>query len=127
MSDILEFMNSTAFIKTVILTGVAILLLIGLYGIMKKKNIIKIIMCIGIMETAVNIFFIALVYNTKDTAPLFTDGKSFETMADPIPQALVLTAIVIGVAVLALGLTLAVKYYNLTGRTNISKMNDLKR
>jgi multisubunit Na+/H+ antiporter MnhC subunit len=127
MQEILDFLNSPEFMKWVIYGGISILIAIGLFGIMKKKNIIKIIMAISILETAVNMLLISIVYESDKTAPIFTNGKEASQMVDPVPQALVLTAIVIGVAVLALGLSIAVKYYKLTGISNISKMRSLKK
>jgi len=47
-------------------------------------------------------------------------------MNDPIPHAMILTAIVIGMAVLALGVSFAIEYYKLTGKTNIDEMTSLR-
>lgn len=127
MQEFLEFMDSPEVLKIIFFSGITALFVIGIFGLMKKKNIIKMIMCISIVEMAINLLLIALVYQGGKTAPIFTDGKTAESMIDPIPQALVLTAIVIGVAVLALGLSFAVKYYKLTGKTNISTMKELRR
>ncbi len=125
INEFLDFLNSSVFVKYVILVGIGALFVIGMFGIMKKKNIIKIVMGIGIVETAINLLFIVLSYESNKTAPIFTDGVKASSMADPIPQAMVLTSIVIGVAVMSLGLTMAVRYYKITGKTNISKMNEL--
>ncbi len=127
MQEILDFLDSPEVLKIIFFSGITALIIIGIFGLMKKKNIIKMIMCISIIETAINLLLIAIVFQKDKTAPIFTDGKTAESMVDPIPQALVLTAIVIGVAVLALGLSFAVKYYKLTGKTNISKMKELRR
>jgi multicomponent Na+:H+ antiporter subunit C len=127
MQEILDFLDSPEVLKIIFFSGITALIIIGIFGLMKKKNIIKMIMCISIIETAINLLLIAIIFQKDKTAPIFTDGKTAESMVDPIPQALVLTAIVIGVAVLALGLSFAVKYYKLTGKTNISKMKELRR
>ena len=126
MTEILNFLDSPNFIKAVLYGGIGILFLIGLFGLMKKKNIIKMIICIGIMEMSVNLFLISIVFNITGSAPIITDDLKLN-MIDPIPHALVLTAIVIGIAVLALGLSFAIKYFELSNNTNISKMNELRK
>jgi len=79
----------------------------------------------GILDTGVNLFLISVGYITKGTAPIFSrPGLNSEDMVDPIPQALVLTAIVIGVAVLALALSLAIKLYQHHDTLNLRKIKD---
>jgi len=103
------------------------LVLTGLYIIMVKKNLIKVILGISILETGVNVFLISLGYQENGTAPIFSRiGLSANRMTDPVPQALVLTAIVIGLAVLALALTLAIRAYRYFGTLNLMKIKDQK-
>jgi len=99
------------------------LILIGLYIILVKRNLIKVIVGLGIVDTGVNLFLISVGYITKGTAPIFSrPGIDSEDMVDPVPQALVLTAIVIGVAVLALALSLAIRLYQHYGTLNLRKI-----
>jgi multicomponent Na+:H+ antiporter subunit C len=101
------------------------LILIGLYIILVKRNLIKVIIGLGILDTGVNLFLISVGYITKGTAPIFSESDiEAENMVDPIPQALVLTAIVIGVAVLALALSLAIRLYQHYGTLNLRKIKD---
>jgi multicomponent Na+:H+ antiporter subunit C len=101
------------------------LILIGLYIILVKRNLIKVIIGLGILDTGVNLFLISVGYITKGTAPIFSGSDiEAENMVDPIPQALVLTAIVIGVAVLALALSLAIRLYQHYGTLNLRKIKD---
>jgi len=99
------------------------LIFIGLYVILTKHNLIKVIIGLGILDTGVNLFLISVGYITEGTAPIFS-GPDIDTehMVDPVPQALVLTAIVIGVAVLALALSLAIRLYQHYGTLNLRKM-----
>ena len=101
------------------------LLLVGLYIILVKHNLIKVIIGLSILDTGVNLFLISVGYITKGTAPIFS-GSDMEAkqMVDPVPQALVLTAIVIGVAVLALALSLAIKLYQHYGTLNLRKIRE---
>lgn len=88
------------------------LIFIGLLTILVKHNLIKVIIGLSILDTGINLFLISVGYINRGTAPIFSrEGIDPEHMVDPVPQALVLTAIVIGVAVLALALALAVKLY----------------
>jgi multicomponent Na+:H+ antiporter subunit C len=103
------------------------LILIGLYIILAKHNLIKVIVGLGILDTGVNLFLISIGYITKGTAPIFSrTGIGPEHMVDPVPQALVLTAIVIGVAVLALALSLAIRLYQRYGTLNLRKIREQK-
>ena len=101
------------------------LILIGLHIILIKRNLIKVIIGLGILDTGVNLFLISIGYITKGTAPIFSrPGIDSENMVDPVPQALVLTAIVIGVAVLALALSLAIRLYQHYGTLNLRKIRE---
>jgi multicomponent Na+:H+ antiporter subunit C len=103
------------------------LILIGLYIMLIKKNLIKIIIGLSIIDTGVNILLISVGYLKEGTAPIFSRESLLSSrMVDPVPQALVLTAIVIGVAILALALTLAIVLYRHYGTLNVRKIRDLK-
>jgi multicomponent Na+:H+ antiporter subunit C len=101
------------------------LIFIGLYIILVKRNLIKIIIGLGILDTGVNLFLISIGYITNGTAPVFSrPGIEAGNMVDPVPQALVLTAIVIGVAVLALALSLAIRLYQHYGTLDMRKVKE---
>jgi len=103
------------------------LIFVGLYIILVKRNLIKVIVGLGILDTGVNLFLISVGYISKGTAPIFSrPGIDSERMVDPIPQALVLTAIVIGIAVLALALSLAIRLYQHYGTLNLRKIREQK-
>jgi multicomponent Na+:H+ antiporter subunit C len=103
------------------------LIFVGLFIMLVKRNLIKVIIGLAILDTGVNLFLISVGYIAKGTAPIFTGPEeSVQPMVDPIPQALVLTAIVIGVAVLALALALAVRLYHHYGTLNLRKITEQK-
>lgn len=103
------------------------LILIGLLVILVKRNLIKIIIGLSILDTGVNLFLISVGYLASGTAPIFSrEGIDSGSMVDPVPQALVLTAIVIGVAVLALALGLAVRLYQKYGTLDMRKVKELR-
>ena len=80
----------------------------GFYGLITSKNIIKSIIFIGLMEMAVIMFMISIGFSDGMKPPI---GENPENAADPLPQALLLTAIVIGIAVTAVNITFFVSLY----------------
>ncbi len=80
------------------------LFFIGLYGAMTQRNIIKTVMSVGIMDLAAVVFF--MLANYQDGAGPPISGTPVDRMADPVPQALMITAIVIGVSVVAMCLAM---------------------
>jgi multicomponent Na+:H+ antiporter subunit C len=103
------------------------LVLIGLYIVLVKSNLIKVIIGINLIDTGVNLFLVSIGYIRMGTAPIFSQaGAAGGQMVDPVPQALVLTAIVIGVSVVALGLSIAIRLYGHYGTLDLSKIRELK-
>ncbi len=103
-----------------------VLFCVGLYGVLRKRNIIKIIVSIGIMEYAVNLFFILVGYRLNGRAPIYSLDQAIVNLVDPLPQALVLTSIVIGLATTALLVGLALRIYEKYGTFDITKIRELK-
>lgn len=90
-----------------------LLLLIGLWGMLTQKNLIKMIIGFSIMDTGLHVVMVSLGYIEGKTAPILDKAVdrayAAAEVVDPIPQALVLTAIVIGLAVTALLLAYVVR------------------
>jgi len=109
---------------------VVVTILIGLYTVLFKRNLIKIVIGISIIENGVNLFLITLGYRQGGVAPIYTsfpgEVTSASQMVLPIPQALTLTSIVIGVAVLALMLSLVMYIYRHYGTLDVRKIRRLK-
>ena len=109
---------------------VFLLFMIGLYGVVAKKNIIKMVMGLVIMEYAINLFIVMLGYRNNGVAPIIektTDTATFMTQCvDPLPQAMVLTSIVIGLGILALMVGISIRLYERYGTFDITKMKRLK-
>jgi len=102
------------------------LFLIGLYGVIAKRNLIKIVIGIALMEYSVNLFLILIGYVRGGTAPILTEGLGQKVFVDPLPQAMVLTAIVIGLATTALLLAIAIRIYKKYGTFDIREIKNLK-
>jgi multicomponent Na+:H+ antiporter subunit C len=107
--------------------GCFALVLIGFYIVLVKSNLIKVIIGINLIDTGVNLFLVSIGYIRMGTAPIFSRAETAAgQMVDPVPQALVLTAIVIGVSVVALALSVAVRLYEHYGTLDLSKIGELK-
>ena len=79
------------------------------------------------IHTNINLFLISIGYIRSGTAPIFSKiNIEIARMVDPVPQALVLTAIVVGVVVLALALSLAIRLYQHYGTFNLRKIKEMK-
>lgn len=83
------------------------LMMIGFYVVIASSNLIKKIIGLNIFQTSVFILYISIGKVKGGAAPILTEGV--ETYANPLPQVLILTAIVVGVATTALGLALIVR------------------
>ena len=104
---------------------VVVLTLLGLAAMIFKKNLIKILMGLSLMESAVNLFLVATGYRQGGVAPIFTNVPDAH-MVLPTVQALTLTSIVIGVATSAMMLSFAMVIYKKYGTTDIQKIKKLK-
>ncbi len=128
MSDIFTYLNQKEVIDSIVLIGSMALFFVGLFGLLSQKHIIKIFISISIMEISIFLLFVGSTFVKGYTAPILGDGfEKFVGMNDPIPHAMILTAIVIGMAVFALGMSFAIEYYKLTGITDIDKMREMRR
>jgi multicomponent Na+:H+ antiporter subunit C len=110
---------------------------IGLYTVVMKPNLIKKLIGLNIMETSVYLFFIAMgdVRLGPTTDQWANDNfvrnvgaavSGTETMVNPVPSALILTAIVVSVSVTALALSVAIKLYQHYGTLDLRKMATLR-
>jgi len=114
-----------------------LLFMIGLYCAVVKKNMVKIVVGILIMEYAVNLFLIMLGFRADGIAPII-DRAQFDpetqqiaasfvnSSVDPLPQALVLTAIVISLGSLALMISICIRTYGKYGTFDITEIRRLK-
>ena len=83
------------------------LMMAGLYVVISRRNLIKKMVGLGIFQASVFIFYIAMGKVEGGTAPIIAEG--FTSYSNPLPHVLILTAIVVGVATLAVGLALIVR------------------
>ncbi|MDD3566918.1 MAG: sodium:proton antiporter [Bacteroidales bacterium] len=106
------------------------LLIIGVWGMLTQKNLIKIVIGFSLFTTGLNIAIVSIAYIKNSTAPILDKAvdraSAGNLVADPIPQALVLTSIVIGLGVTALMLTYVLRMYKEKKSLDINSYTDLK-
>lgn len=104
----MEGMNELAFVLGGINHWITVFLIMaGLYIIISRSNMIKKLVGLSIFQTSVYLLYISPGKIIGGTAPIISDA--FSIYANPLPHVLILTAIVVGVATLALGLALVVR------------------
>ena len=92
---------------------------IGFAGLITSKSVVKAIISTIIIEMAVVFFFLSIGFRNNIRPPI---GHDLTNVADPLPQALVLTAIIIGVAVTAVNLTMLIAIYRKLKTTEWDKL-----
>lgn len=90
-----------------------VIILIGIYGLCFSKNIIKSIICLNLTQTSVILLFLNLAYVKNGVPPILPANSS--SIVDPLPQALMITTIVIGASITALALMLSIKVFHYYG------------
>lgn len=107
-----------------------ILILLGLYGALTQRNVMHMIVAFTVADTGANIVIVAIGYLHGRSAPIIDSAVAAADAAvriiDPVPQALVLTAIVIGVGVTALMLAYVYKLYQKKRSLDIGQYTELK-
>ena len=104
------------------------LMLIGIWGLLSHKNIIRMIIGFSLVDTGIHMVMVAIGYVTGGTAPIINEavGKAaaLEKVVDPVPSALVLTAIVIGLGITAVMLSYAVRIHAKKNTLNIDELTE---
>jgi len=104
-----------------------LLVLIGIWGLLTQKNLIKIIIGFSLFDTGIHVIMVSIGYIKGKSAPILESAvDASNTVVDPVPQALVLTAIVIGLGITALMLAFVLKMYQKRKSLDINSFEDLK-
>jgi multicomponent Na+:H+ antiporter subunit C len=90
----------------------------GLY-LMLRRRLAQLIIGLSLLSNGSNILILSAAGVTRGKPPLISEGIAVEQYADPVPQSLILTAIVIGFGVLAFSLVLAHRVHHSTGSDDI--------
>lgn len=105
----------------------AVLLMIGMYAVMSRPNLIKKLLGMAIFQSAVFLLYITMDKVEGGTAPILREGVTDEIYSNPLPQVLILTAIVVGIATLALGLAIVVRIHEEYGTIEEDEIRRLDR
>ena len=99
------------------------LMVAGLYIVVARSNMIKTLVGLGIFQTSVYLLYLSPGKILGGSPPILTEG--IETYANPLPHVLILTAIVVGVATLSLGLALAVRIHEAYGTIEEDEITEI--
>jgi multicomponent Na+:H+ antiporter subunit C len=106
------------------------LILIGMWGMLTQRNLIRMIIGFSLTDTGIHMVMVSIGYVTGGTAPIINDAvpmaEAVNRVVDPVPSALVLTAIVIGLGVTAVMLAFAVRIYKARKTLNIDECTESK-
>lgn len=110
---------------------IAILLfVIGIYCLLYKRNLIKMVIGLEILTDGVHLFLISMGFRDNGIPPIYEKAMDFDwfvaNAVDPVPQVLVLTSIVIDICIVGLALSLSIYIYNKYGTLNPSKIRELR-
>jgi multicomponent Na+:H+ antiporter subunit C len=107
-----------------------LLILVGLYGVVVSRETLRIVISLAILEHGVNLLLLLIGYRDGGVVPIMDSGTTVTTFAglavDPLPQALVLTSIVIGLGVLALMVALCIRLYERYGTFDVTEIRRLR-
>ena len=103
-------------------TTALILFFIGLFGLISRRQMLVSILSIGIIDVSVVLFFLTMLAQAGDVAPIGVEHT--QGVADPLPQALMITAIVIGAAVTAISLVMVINLHHQYGTSDWKKAKD---
>jgi multisubunit Na+/H+ antiporter MnhC subunit len=117
-------------ISSIVLATGLMLILIGIWGMLTHRYILRIIIGFALMGTGSHIVIIAIGYVTSGTAPIIDSGLSLAEAptrsVDPVPSALAVTAIVIGFAVTGVMLAYAIRLYQAKKTLSIDAFTESK-
>jgi len=88
---------------------VVVLMMIGLYTLISRQNLVKKMMGLGVFQVSVIMLYVSMGKVKGGTAPIEIEGAGPDVYSNPVPHVLMLTAIVVGIATTALGLSLVVR------------------
>lgn len=105
----------------------AVLLMIGFYAVVARTNLIKKLMGLALFQAAVFLLYITMGKVSGGTAPILPEEASSALYSNPLPQVLILTAIVVGISTTALGLGIIVRIQELYGSIDEKDIQEIDR
>jgi len=114
----IEFLDHVNYI------GAACLFVVGLYTVIAHSNLIKKIIGINIMETSVFLLFVSIGFVRGAGPPVLSSGQTNGAFVNPLPSALILTGIVVGVAITVYGLSMVIQIHQEYGTIELDEIVD---
>ncbi|MDJ0779864.1 MAG: cation:proton antiporter subunit C [Gammaproteobacteria bacterium] len=105
----------------------AILLMTGFYAVVAKVNLIKKLIGLTLFQAAVFLLYISVGMVEGGDAPIFTADNADSLFSNPLPQVLILTAIVVGISTTALGLAIVVRINEVYGTIEEDEIQEIDR
>jgi multicomponent Na+:H+ antiporter subunit C len=105
----------------------AVVLMIGFYAVVAKVNLVKKLIGLSIFQAAVFLLYITMSKVSGGTAPIFQKEVADQLFSNPLPQVLILTAIVVGISTTALGLGIVVRIKEEYGSIEESEIQEIDR
>jgi multicomponent Na+:H+ antiporter subunit C len=102
------------------------LFFIGLFGIVRSRNLVHMAICVAIMQSSTYILLLSIGFRHGATAPIFYGISPKTPAVDPVVQALILTDVVVETVVLALLLAIAVQIHDCTGELDPNSIAEMK-
>jgi len=103
------------------------LAVIGLYGMASSRNLIHMVMCMCVFQSSVWLLLITVGFRREATAPVFDDVSPLMEGIDPVMQAITITDIVVGAAIIAILLAFSVHIYKRFGTLDPDELNAIKK
>ncbi|HKB85331.1 MAG TPA: sodium:proton antiporter [Ignavibacteriaceae bacterium] len=113
-------MNSIPYLVTIWL------FVIGLYGIVRSRNLIHLVNCLTVIQSSTCLLLIMIGYRTNAAAPVFKNLPEDAKAVDPVVQALTLTDVVVGAVVIALLLAIAIQAHKQFNTLDPHKLSAMK-
>ncbi len=119
-------MTAALLLEQINYIGAAALFVIGLYMVLVYPNLVKKIIGINIMETAVFLFFVTVGFVHDARAPIISFGEPALVYVNPLPSALILTGIVVAVSITVFALSLVIGVYGAYGTIELDEILEIR-
>jgi multicomponent Na+:H+ antiporter subunit C len=101
-------------------------MLVGLYGIVTSRDLIHLVICLSVVQSATYLLLLSIGYKENGEAPVFADRPPSARTVDPVVQALTLTDVVVGATVTAMLLAIAVQAHKRYGSLDPDELRSMR-
>ena len=103
-----------------------LIMMIGFYGVIAKKNLVKKVISLGLFQTGIFLLYISMAVVDKGQAPIADFENPDLVYANPVPHVLMLTAIVVSVSITAVALSIVVRIKQAYGTVEMDEIERLE-